>query len=666
MLGSSARIHSTPDDSIFSASTDTTPVTSVNLKNLSAPSAPPKSWPDPSQQPDHQLSITLIGAKSLKFKHSHLTSSANQFRPYAVLQFDQTESVTQEAGSITSNSSSPNWKLRSSRPTTPRLNSFDSTSSSSTICKLNKNQASTLENPVWNHTAIFDVFKPQSSIFISIYHHYFTNPNQDQHQGFLGGAIIDLNYNDQLKSFFLESRNNTNQPSLSKVIFDGSINLWDQDGVKLNGEILIKIEIKQIDLAKRRKKIETSDFEVVKLIGEGSYGQVFRVRKKDTRRLYAMKVLDKQRILGDGKAALEHVLAERQILEKTWGCGFLVGLKFSFQSETSLYLVMDLKTGGELMSYMQRFGGRFQESWAVFYTAEILSGLSFLHSMDIVYRDLKPENCLLDATGHVALCDFGLSKLGMAADTITKTFCGTTEYIAPEILLEQGYTRTVDFWSLGVLIFEMSVGWTPFFSEDRVTKYTLILECDISAKFPKRGVSEVTKNVILRLLERDRHQRLGANGIQDIERHEFFGKMDWKALVGKRLTPPFKPRVESDANLSHCERVYYHGGGNGKDGLVKNGGLHSRRSSVEHKGLERTLTTTAHAEKDDFHQLSNSHPNEHSEVDKMPKEKGQRNDRFRGFTFSREEQSIESLKQIDKDFIQQLSFRRSSETRYPI
>ncbi|EGG12245.1 uncharacterized protein MELLADRAFT_46668 [Melampsora larici-populina 98AG31] len=358
----------------------------------------------------------------------------------------------------------------------------------------------------------------------------------------------------------------------NRVVLDEWVDLFDAAAEKCCGAVKVRIEFGRTPVEQRDARVGLEHFEVIKLIGEGSYGQVFRVRKKDTKRVYAMKVLDKQRILKDGKQTLQHVLAERQILIKTRSSPFLVGLKFSFQTSDDLHLVMDLKSGGELMSYMQRYGGRFPEPWVVFYTAEILSGLSFLHSMDIIYRDLKPENCLLDATGHVALCDFGLSKMDMKADSTTRTFCGTTEYIAPEILMENGYTRAVDFWALGVLIFEMTVGWTPFFSEDRVTKYSLILESDISAKIPKRGVEQTTRDIILHLLERDPTKRLGSIlGSEEIKTHSFFKTIEWTNLLNRRLRPPFRPRVESDADVTD-KRVY---------GLSSFNVIPSRRSSVD-------------------------------------------------------------------------------------
>ncbi|KAA1122383.1 hypothetical protein PGTUg99_037271 [Puccinia graminis f. sp. tritici] len=615
------------------------------VNSINSPAA--AAWPEPSQQPSQQLIITLIGANQLKLPN-------NSVRPYAVLQFDHTESITEQAHppstppssstttttTTTSSSSSSSASIPTHRT---KWRPVRPTNSPSTVCQLTPTNSSPLDHPIWNHLAIFDIFKPRSSLFISIYYNQNSLPSsstQDQPDKLLGYTIIDLATLLAQNPPIKPTSDHQNLAHDKNLILDRSIDLLDQSGIQKTGSISIKIEIKQINnliqqqqnqqpLEKQPeavKKISIDDFEIIKLIGEGSYGQVYRVRKKDTRRLYAMKTLEKRQILikankQDGaksgeeeeepdeaggrtpKIKLERVLTERKILEQTRGSEFLVGLKFSFQTPDNLNLVMDLKSGGELMSYMQRFGGRFEESWVIFYTAEILSGLKFLHSMNIAYRDLKPENCLLDATGHVALCDFGLSKLDMDAGSVTKTFCGTTEYIAPEVLLESGYTRLVDFWALGVLIFEMSVGWTPFFSENRAVRYTLILESDIRTKFPKRGISEVTKQIILRLLERDPARRLGSNGIHEIEEHGFFAGLDWEALRCKRLTPPFKPRVESDASLSYASDPIYSYGGRTSNSLRGNGRV-ERQSDEEHEhpvSLSPNTTRTQH-----------SRPNNHS------------------------------------------------------
>lgn len=222
-------------------------------------------------------------------------------------------------------------------------------------------------------------------------------------------------------------------------------------------------------------------------VKKGTFGQVYQVRKKDTGRIYAMKVLSKSVIVK--KKEVAHTLGERNILVRTamTDSPFIVGLKFSFQTPTDLYLVTDYMSGGELFYHLQK-EGKFGEQRAKFYVAELILALEHLHNHDIVYRDLKPENILLDANGHIALCDFGLSKANLTANSTTNTFCGTTEYLAPEVLLdEHGYTKMVDFWSLGVLVFEMCCGWSPFFAEDVHTMYKNIVYGKV--RFPREALS---------------------------------------------------------------------------------------------------------------------------------------------------------------------------------
>lgn len=226
----------------------------------------------------------------------------------------------------------------------------------------------------------------------------------------------------------------------------------------------------------------------------GTFGQVYQVRKKDTDRIYAMKVLSKKVIVQ--KKEVAHTLGERNILVRTatTDSPFIVGLKFSFQTPTDLYLVTDYMSGGELFWHLQK-EGRFKEDRAKFYIAELILALEHLHNHDIVYRDLKPENILLDANGHIALCDFGLSKANLAANATTNTFCGTTEYLAPEVLLDdQGYTKMVDFWSLGVLVFEMCCGWSPFYAEDTQQMYKNIAFGKV--RFPRDALSLEGRNFV--------------------------------------------------------------------------------------------------------------------------------------------------------------------------
>ncbi|THH02732.1 hypothetical protein EW026_g135 [Hermanssonia centrifuga] len=263
-----------------------------------------------------------------------------------------------------------------------------------------------------------------------------------------------------------------------------------------------------------------------------------------------MKVLSKREIIA--KKEVAHTIGERKILQRSLESPFLVGLKFSFQTDTDLYLVTDFKSGGELFWHLQR-ETRFSEERARFYIAELVLALEHLHKYDIVYRDLKPENILLDATGHVALCDFGLSKPDLRSDELTNTFCGTTEYLAPEVLLdEHGYSKLVDFWSLGVLLFEMCCGWSPFYAEDTQQMYKNI--CFGKIRFPKGVIGEDGKQFVKGLLNRNPKHRLGAQrDAAELKDHAFFKSIDWNALASKQLTPPFKPVVESDESVANFD-----------------------------------------------------------------------------------------------------------------
>jgi serine/threonine protein kinase len=301
-----------------------------------------------------------------------------------------------------------------------------------------------------------------------------------------------------------------------------------------------------------KKHYGPEDFEVLKLIGKGTFGQVFQVRKKDTRRIYAMKVLSKKVIIQ--KKEIAHTIGERNILVRTatTESPFIVGLKFSFQTPTDLYLVTDYMSGGELFWHLQR-EGRFNEPRAKFYIAELILALEHLHKHDIVYRDLKPENILLDANGHIALCDFGLSKANLAGSETTNTFCGTTEYLAPEVLLDEaGYTKMVDYWSLGVLVFEMCCGWSPFYADDTQQMYRNIAFGKV--RFPRDALSQEGRNFVKGLLNRNPRHRLGANGgATELKSHPFFADVDWTDLGQKKMIPPFKPKLKGELDVSNFD-----------------------------------------------------------------------------------------------------------------
>ena len=380
-------------------------------------------------------------------------------------------------------------------------------------------------NPAWNETAAFDVTMENRSLHLSVYDRIGDT------EELIGACEI-------FPRLFHQST--------TKRWYTLYLLKEDAEEQVKRGEVHIQTTYERLPL----RKLSPRDFELLKLIGRGTFGRVFQVRKKDTKRIYAMKVLSKREIAL--KKEVTHTMGERKILEKSQDCPFLVGLKFSFQSETELFFVTDYKSGGELFWHLQR-EGRFTEGRAKFYVAELVLALEHLHKFGIIYRDLKPENILLDATGHVALCDFGLSKADLGAGQLTNTFCGTTEYLAPEILLdEMGYSKLVDFWSLGVLLFEMCCGWSPFYAEDTQQMYRNI--CFGKIKFPRGAISDGGKQFVKGLLNRNPKHRLGAqNDAQDLKSHVFFDDMDWDALSRKRIPPVFKPLVDSNESVANFD-----------------------------------------------------------------------------------------------------------------
>ncbi|KAF9077716.1 AGC/Akt protein kinase [Rhodocollybia butyracea] len=292
------------------------------------------------------------------------------------------------------------------------------------------------------------------------------------------------------------------------------------------------------------------DFELITVIGKGSFGKVMQVRKRDTSRIYALKTLRKAHIVHRNE--ITHTLAERLVLARV-NSPFIVPLKFSFQSEQKLYLVLAFVNGGELFHHLQR-EQRFNEERARFYSAELLLALEHLHELDVVYRDLKPENILLDYTGHIALCDFGLCKLNMKANDKTNTFCGTPEYLAPEILCGQGYSKSIDWWTLGVLLYEMLAGLPPFYDENTDMMYQKIIH-DPLVFGPE--FSPESQSILTGLLTRDPTCRLGVNGAEEIKKHPFFvNHVDFELLARKKIHPPFKPSVASPVDVSNFDTVF--------------------------------------------------------------------------------------------------------------
>jgi len=444
----------------------------------------------PQTPPTGRLSVTIFAGRKLNVNSVHA-------KPYCVVQFEKNECITQDA---------------------TREGALPLQRGGKSVDFLDLVHAAT--SPVWNQTVTFDVFRLDEEVHVYVYERV---QNDQSNEIFLGYLTIK-------------------PPRRNNEVIDGWFKLMPRGKDVVSGEMHVKVSYQAV----AKTHLTPDSFEILKLIGRGNFGRVFQVRKKDTNRIYAMKVLHKQDLIE--RREVQHTLAEKNILIQAEACPFLVGLKFSFQTKTHLYLVTDFMNGGELFWHLQN-EVRLAEERAKFYAAEIVLALEHLHKFNIVYRDLKPENILLDATGHIALCDFGLCKENLGAGQTTNTFCGTSEYLAPEVLAECGYGKSVDWWSLGILFYEMIAGFSPFYTHDTQMMYRRILFGKL--KFPKGLFSDDAKSLIKGLLARNPSHRLGTHhDAEEIKNHPFFALIDWEALGNKQVSPPFKPNVSSDDDTS--------------------------------------------------------------------------------------------------------------------
>ncbi|KAJ3145870.1 camp-dependent protein kinase catalytic subunit [Irineochytrium annulatum] len=316
------------------------------------------------------------------------------------------------------------------------------------------------------------------------------------------------------------------------------------------------------------RRLHLTDFQIDRTLGTGSFGRVHLVRLKQTNRYYAMKVLRKSEIVR--MKQVEHTVNEKAILERLRH-PFLVSMLGTFQDSCNIYFFMEYVQGGELFSYLRRCG-RFQNHVARFYAAEVVLAFENLHASNIIYRDLKPEvwveellyvavlkflnvffdheqNLLIDAQGHVKITDFGFAK---EVPDVTWTLCGTPDYLAPEIIQSKGYGKAVDWWALGVLIYEMLAGHPPFYDEDHFKLYEKILAC--KPKFPSH-FDPLAKDLVKHLLTTDLTKRYGnlKAGVGDIKRHKWFSGIDWVKLEALQIQSPYLPPVKGEGDTSNFD-----------------------------------------------------------------------------------------------------------------
>ena len=334
----------------------------------------------------------------------------------------------------------------------------------------------------------------------------------------------------------------------------------------------------------KQAKVKLEDFNFIRLIGIGSYGKVYVATKNcNQNKLYAIKKLNKDKI--NNNIQKKSINTERVLLAKL-NHPFIMKLNYAFQTKKSLYFITQFMHGGELNYHIyNEKNNYFSEEKAKFYAAEIILGLNYLHSNNCIYRDLKPENVLIDKDGHIKLTDFGLSKLCQGFPCKTKSLCGTPEYLAPEILFEKDYGIEVDWWSLGVIIYEMLSGYLPFkiLPDEKITKDVYKKKIKIFNHF-----SLAAKDLVIKLLEYNPKKRIGYHQIIN---HPFFKDIKWDKIEKKEIIPPFLPDITNDNYLKYF---------NSEEQLNEEYNTHEQKMKMLHNSDNKEINNSFDLDNNDY------------------------------------------------------------------
>ena len=363
-----------------------------------------------------------------------------------------------------------------------------------------------------------------------------------------------------LKNFVTQKKEKKKDNSFSKMDLKYLIDTADfinqnLKEVSANTQVDAKEEKKRKNTLFSRhktiKSVELDDFQIMKVLGRGTFGKVCLVQYKPTKEYYAMKSLKKDVLLDMDQ--VQSTILEKKILQSL-DHPFLVGMVFCFQTEERIYFIMPFIRGGELFQHL-RTEKFFKEDKARFYAASMGIALEYLHKHGIVYRDIKPENILIGEDGYLKLIDFGMAKM-LKGNEKAMSFCGTPEYLAPEIITGEGHNRAADWWSYGILLFEMLCGIPPFYCENTERMYDLITNAEL--RFPKRiQLSENAKDLIKKLLIKKQDKRLGVEkGFEEIKSHPFFKGFDFDALLAKKLEAPFIPVLKDSLDVGNFDEEF--------------------------------------------------------------------------------------------------------------